>query len=284
MIPTAPCSPTPKRTHHDHKRNDTRDASRTRRVSIPSAREGLGSSPPTATDRQPRPLSRLLPPKGAKPARLASTSYVRTRSSSCSTTLRRPSADSTSPSTTPGISGRIGPLHEFDLDEWERIQEVDLRGVFLCMRAGLAQMTASGGGSIVNTSSVAGRGQARCRRPHPHRCRKSVGGPVDAAARCHDGAHLGPERAILQNAQRKARSVQSGPRVGCNLHCFSSAQAKLRTVTGRRRVRERPRQTPGESGLSDMYCVDARRVGAPGSGVWGQAPRTTPTARSTSVS
>lgn len=48
--------------------------------------------------------------------------------------------------------------------EWDRILNINLRGVFLCMRAEIPVMLRSGGGVIVNTSSGAGvkgfKGQA----------------------------------------------------------------------------------------------------------------------------
>jgi NAD(P)-dependent dehydrogenase (short-subunit alcohol dehydrogenase family) len=45
-----------------------------------------------------------------------------------------------------------------DLDEtvWDRVFAVDVRGMFLCMKHQIRHMTASGGGTIVNTSSGAG--------------------------------------------------------------------------------------------------------------------------------
>lgn len=48
------------------------------------------------------------------------------------------------------------PTAEYDLDEWERIIAIDLRGVFLCMKYEIPLMLKSGGGAIVNTSSGAG--------------------------------------------------------------------------------------------------------------------------------
>jgi NAD(P)-dependent dehydrogenase (short-subunit alcohol dehydrogenase family) len=39
---------------------------------------------------------------------------------------------------------------------WDRLIEVDLRGVFLCMKYQIPLMLKQGGGSIVNTSSGAG--------------------------------------------------------------------------------------------------------------------------------
>jgi NAD(P)-dependent dehydrogenase (short-subunit alcohol dehydrogenase family) len=48
------------------------------------------------------------------------------------------------------------PTAEYNLDEWERIIAIDLRGVFLCMKYEIPLMLKNGGGAIVNTSSGAG--------------------------------------------------------------------------------------------------------------------------------
>jgi NAD(P)-dependent dehydrogenase (short-subunit alcohol dehydrogenase family) len=57
-----------------------------------------------------------------------------------------------------GIEG--GPpgtrLHEYAEDVWDRVIDVDLKGVWLCMKYELAAMLARGSGTIVNTSSIAG--------------------------------------------------------------------------------------------------------------------------------
>ncbi|WP_248515753.1 SDR family oxidoreductase [Salinarchaeum laminariae] len=55
-----------------------------------------------------------------------------------------------------GIEGESEPAGEHPLDNWERVIDVNLKGVFLCMRYELPAMLESGGGSIVNTSSIAG--------------------------------------------------------------------------------------------------------------------------------
>lgn len=46
-----------------------------------------------------------------------------------------------------------GPVTELDLDIWERTLAVNLTGVFLMCRVGIPAIVASGGGSVVNTSS-----------------------------------------------------------------------------------------------------------------------------------
>jgi NAD(P)-dependent dehydrogenase (short-subunit alcohol dehydrogenase family) len=60
-----------------------------------------------------------------------------------------------------GIAPRhVGPVrqrtHEMSLASFEAMLAVNLTGVFLCMKYEIAQMLAQGGGSIVNTSSMAG--------------------------------------------------------------------------------------------------------------------------------
>jgi NAD(P)-dependent dehydrogenase (short-subunit alcohol dehydrogenase family) len=45
------------------------------------------------------------------------------------------------------------PLHEYSSSEWDDVLSTNLRGVFLCMKYEIPKMLASGGGSIVVTSS-----------------------------------------------------------------------------------------------------------------------------------
>jgi len=55
-----------------------------------------------------------------------------------------------------GIPGRVGPLDELDSAGWERVQDTNLRGVWLCLKHEVGHMKIHGGGAIVNVSSVAG--------------------------------------------------------------------------------------------------------------------------------
>ncbi|MDZ8107026.1 MAG: SDR family oxidoreductase [Nostoc sp. DedQUE12a] len=45
---------------------------------------------------------------------------------------------------------------EIEEEEWDRIVDIDLRGVFLCMKYEIPLLLKQGGGAIVNTSSGAG--------------------------------------------------------------------------------------------------------------------------------
>lgn len=56
-----------------------------------------------------------------------------------------------------GIVGPGVPFAEFPEDEFRKVQDVNLLGVFHCMQAQIPHMLAAGGGAIVNTASVVGR-------------------------------------------------------------------------------------------------------------------------------
>jgi NAD(P)-dependent dehydrogenase (short-subunit alcohol dehydrogenase family) len=54
-----------------------------------------------------------------------------------------------------GIEGAISPLVDYPEDEFDRVIAVNLRGVFLGLRHVVPVMVANGGGSIINTGSIA---------------------------------------------------------------------------------------------------------------------------------
>lgn len=55
-----------------------------------------------------------------------------------------------------GISGDMTAFTELSLGSWQRMIDINLTSVFLCMKHELRQMAAQGSGAIVNTSSGAG--------------------------------------------------------------------------------------------------------------------------------
>jgi NAD(P)-dependent dehydrogenase (short-subunit alcohol dehydrogenase family) len=55
-----------------------------------------------------------------------------------------------------GIEYAIKPAADVTEEEWDRIIDIDLRGVFLCVKHEIPLMLKQGGGAIVNTSSGAG--------------------------------------------------------------------------------------------------------------------------------
>ncbi len=55
-----------------------------------------------------------------------------------------------------GVTGAVGPLHEIDLEGFERTLRSNLTSIFLCMKHEIRAMLKQGGGAIVNTASGAG--------------------------------------------------------------------------------------------------------------------------------
>jgi len=55
-----------------------------------------------------------------------------------------------------GVENKAAPVAEIELDEWDRILDINLRGTFICMKHELAQMVRQGSGVVINTSSGAG--------------------------------------------------------------------------------------------------------------------------------
>ena len=56
-----------------------------------------------------------------------------------------------------GIEGYFGGrLHEYPEETWDRLIDINLKGVWLCLKYEISQMLNRGGGAIVNTASVAG--------------------------------------------------------------------------------------------------------------------------------
>jgi NAD(P)-dependent dehydrogenase (short-subunit alcohol dehydrogenase family) len=55
-----------------------------------------------------------------------------------------------------GIEGRVTPLTETSLEDFRRVLDVNVVGVFLGMKHVIPVMVAGGGGAIINTSSTAG--------------------------------------------------------------------------------------------------------------------------------
>lgn len=54
-----------------------------------------------------------------------------------------------------GLGGELASVHETRLETIDEILRINLRGSFIVMQKSIAQMLRSGGGSIVNTASIA---------------------------------------------------------------------------------------------------------------------------------
>jgi len=55
-----------------------------------------------------------------------------------------------------GIGGELNPTGEYSIAGWRKVIEVNLNGVFYCMRYEIPQMIKQGGGVIVNMASILG--------------------------------------------------------------------------------------------------------------------------------
>jgi NAD(P)-dependent dehydrogenase (short-subunit alcohol dehydrogenase family) len=55
-----------------------------------------------------------------------------------------------------GIAGVNKPTHEVTEEEWDRVQAVNVKGVFFCTKHAIPHMKKAGAGSIINLSSIYG--------------------------------------------------------------------------------------------------------------------------------
>ena len=53
--------------------------------------------------------------------------------------------------------GAFGPVADMDPDDWDRVIETNLNGVFYCTHAVIPHLRAAGGGWIINIGSLAGK-------------------------------------------------------------------------------------------------------------------------------
>lgn len=55
-----------------------------------------------------------------------------------------------------GIAGVNKPTHELSEEEWDAVMNINVKGVFFCTKHAIPHMQKTGGGSIVNLSSIYG--------------------------------------------------------------------------------------------------------------------------------
>lgn len=55
-----------------------------------------------------------------------------------------------------GITGVRKPTHEITEEEWDRVMDINAKGVFLCTKHAVPYIKKAGGGSIINVASVIG--------------------------------------------------------------------------------------------------------------------------------
>src|SRR4030042_2051146 len=55
-----------------------------------------------------------------------------------------------------GIAGYAKPTHETTVEEWDAVMDVNLKGTFFCTKHAVPYILESGGGSVINVSSIMG--------------------------------------------------------------------------------------------------------------------------------
>ena len=90
-----------------------------------------------------------------------------------------------------GVEGYMaGRLHEYPEDQWDRLIDINLKGVWLCLKHEIPQMMEQGGGAIVNTASAAGLVGSRLLSAYVA-SKHAVVGLTKAAARVRPRRHPG---------------------------------------------------------------------------------------------
>ncbi len=56
-----------------------------------------------------------------------------------------------------GIEGPLANVVDLEEDDWDRVIDINLKGVWWCLKHEIPTMLANGGGAIVNTASVSGQ-------------------------------------------------------------------------------------------------------------------------------
>lgn len=65
-----------------------------------------------------------------------------------------------------GIAGPVAPLTEIDVEAWDEVFSVNVRGIFLVCKAFLPAMVARGYGDVINLASVSGKRPLVRRTPY----------------------------------------------------------------------------------------------------------------------
>jgi len=65
-----------------------------------------------------------------------------------------------------GIAGVDAAVGDQSIDNWQRVIDINLNGVFYCTKSALPQLAKAGGGVIINTASIYGLMGARALSPY----------------------------------------------------------------------------------------------------------------------
>jgi len=66
-----------------------------------------------------------------------------------------------------GIAGTNKPTHEITEEEWDKVQAINVKGVFFCTKHAIEPMRTAGGGSVINLYSIYAPDKIRVNSIHP---------------------------------------------------------------------------------------------------------------------
>ncbi len=112
-----------------------------------------------------------------------------------------------------GIIGEIAPITECTEENWDRVNSVNLKGVWLCMKYEIPAMIKQGGGSIVNTSSIEGLGAGSRSLPAYVASKHGIIGITQNAAKVYRKAGI-RVNAVCPGAIRTPLLIESVERFG----------------------------------------------------------------------
>ena len=157
-----------------------------------------------------------------------------------------------------GISGPRAPVEEIDDDEWQRVIDVNLNGMFHCIKRAVPVMKAQGSGAIINISSASTRvgmplrtsyittkcavdgmtmNLARELGPAGIRCNAILPGIIDNPRGRRLITHLAKEReqTVEEAHERYVSFISTRSLIGCEEvadAAFFLAQDSARNITG----------------------------------------------------
>ncbi len=83
-----------------------------------------------------------------------------------------------------GIEGDVSHLEEYDIDKFDKVMAVNVKGPFLGLKAAIPELDARGGGSFIITSSIAGLSGAAGIGPYATSKHAVIGLMKSAAKEC----------------------------------------------------------------------------------------------------
>ncbi len=136
-----------------------------------------------------------------------------------------------------GIAGPVDQLTDIDVDDWDEVFAVNVRGVFLMCRQFLPAMTTAGRGDIVNVASVSGKRPLARRTPYTASKMAVIGMTTTLAYEVGPAGVMvntlspGPVEGPRMQRNFALEAVRSGTSAAAAEEAFVSRSALRRMVT-----------------------------------------------------